>query len=250
MTTTLQNINFQLEPLKPLPVMVWIYGGGFQFGEASRDLYSPDYLLREDVLVISITYRVGPFGFLCLQDPAFDIPGNAGLKDQVMALHWVKQNCSRFGGDANNITLFGDSAGGASVHYMMLTEQTRGLFHKAICMSGTVLSPWAQTPQRNWPYRLAVAAGYTGEDNEKEVFEFLKNAKGSDIIKANEDLCTDEEKRERIGFSFGPVIEPYITEHCVVPTKPIEMMRNAWSNSIPMIIGGVSNEGLLLYAGK
>ncbi|XP_061395063.1 esterase B1 [Musca vetustissima] len=237
-----------LDPIKPMPVMVWIYGGGFQFGEASRDLYSPDYLLREDVVIISITYRVGPFGFLCMQDPDFDVPGNAGLKDQVMALRWVKANCLRFGGDPNNITLFGDSAGGASVHYMMLTEQTRGLFHKAICMSGTVLSPWAQTPQRNWPYRLAVAAGYTGENNEKDVFEFLKNAKGSDIVKANEDLCTDDEKRERIGFSFGPVVEPYITEHCVVPTKPIEMMRNAWSNNIPMIIGGVSNEGLLLYS--
>nr|XP_013117290.1 unnamed protein product [Stomoxys calcitrans] len=236
-----------LEPMRPLPVMVWIYGGGFQFGEASRDLYSPDYLLREDVVVISITYRVGPFGFLCMQDPAFDVPGNAGLKDQVMALRWIKENCLRFGGDPNNITLFGDSAGGASVHYMMLTEQTRGLFHRAICMSGTVLSPWAQTPQRNWPYRLAVTAGYTGEDNEKDVFEFLKNAKGSDIIKANEDLCTDDEKKERIGFSFGPVVEPYVTDHCVVPTKPIEMMRNAWSNNIPMIIGGVSNEGLLLY---
>ncbi|XP_065360661.1 esterase B1 [Calliphora vicina] len=236
-----------LDPIKPLPVMVWIYGGGFQFGEASRDLYSPDYLLREDVIVISITYRVGPFGFLCLQDSSFDVPGNAGLKDQVMALRWIKANCARFGGDPNNITLFGDSAGGASVHYMMLTEQCRDLFHKAICMSGCVLSPWAVTPQHNWPYRLAVAAGYTGDNNEKEIFEFLKSAKGSDIIKANEDLCTDAEKRERIGFSFGPVIEPYVTEHCVVPTKPIEMMRTAWSNNIPMIIGGVSNEGLLLY---
>ena len=184
-----------------------------------------------------------------MQDSSFDIPGNAGLKDQVMALRWVKANCERFGGNADNVTLFGDSAGGASVHYMMLTEQARGLFHKAISMSGSALSPWAVTPQRNWPYRLAVTAGYTGEDNENDVFEFLRNAKGSDIVRANEDLCTDAEKRERIGFSFGPVIEPYISTHCVIPTKPVEMMRNAWSKSIPWIIGGVSNEGLLLYTG-
>lgn len=130
----------------------------------------------------------------------------------------------------------------------MITEQTRGLFHKAICMSGNTLSPWAVTPQRNWPYRLAVQAGYTGENTERDVWEFLKNAKGSDIIKANGELCIDEEKKERIGFSFGPVIEPYVTSHCVVPTKPIIMMRTAWSNSIPLILGGVSNEGLLLYA--
>lgn len=253
-----------------MPVMVWIYGGGFQFGEASRECYSPDYLLREDVVVISINYRLGPLGrfrlaldnvqwkqryfssgfagFLCLEDPEFDVPGNAGLKDQVLALRWVKANCSRFGGDSNNITIFGDSAGSASVHYMMITEQTRGLFHKAICMSGNTLSPWAVTPQRNWPYRLAVQAGYTGENTERDVWEFLKNAKGSDIIKANGELCIDEEKKERIGFSFGPVIEPYVTSHCVVHTKPIIMMRTAWSNSIPLILGGVSNEGLLLYS--
>lgn len=237
-----------LTPNKPLPVMVWIYGGGFQFGEASRDLYSPDYLLREDVVVISITYRLGPFGFLCMEEPSFGIPGNAGLKDQVMALKWVKENCARFGGDSDNITLFGDSAGGASVHYMMLTDKTKGLFHKGICMSGNVLSPWAVTPQRNWPYRLAVEAGYMGENNDRDIYQFLMTAKGSDIVKANEDLCTDAEKKERIGFSFGPVIEPYVTDECIVPKKPIEMMRTAWSNNIPMIIGGVSNEGLLLYS--
>lgn len=237
-----------LYPTKPMPVMVWIYGGGFQFGEASRECYSPDYLLREDVVVISINYRLGPLGFLCIDDPEFDVPGNAGLKDQVLALRWVKANCSRFGGDSGNITIFGDSAGSASVHYMMITEQTRGLFHKAICMSGNTLSPWAVTPQRNWPYRLAVQAGYTGENNVRDVWEFLNNAKGSDIIKANGELCIDEEKKERIGFSFGPVIEPYVTSHCVVPKKPIEMMRTAWSNSIPLILGGVSNEGLLLYS--
>ncbi|XP_067614371.1 uncharacterized protein [Eurosta solidaginis] len=237
-----------LNPQKLVPVMVWIYGGGFQFGEASRALYSPDYLLREDVVVISINYRLGPFGFLCIQDPSFDVPGNAGLKDQVMALRWVKANCERFGGDSNNITIFGDSAGGASVHFMMITEQTRGLFHKAISMSGNALSPWAVTPQHNWPYRLAVAAGYTGEDNDEDVFAFLHTAKASDIVKANENLCSDAEKRERIGFSFGPVIEPYVTDHCVVPKRPVEMMRTAWSNQIPMIIGGVSNEGLLLYS--
>lgn len=166
-----------------------------------------------------------------------------------MALQWVKSNSYRFGGDCDNITLFGDSAGGASVHYMMITDQTKGLFHKAICMSGNSLSPWAVTPQFNWPYRLAVAIGYTGENNDYDIFQYLKTAKGSDIVKAS-DLCSDVEKRERIGFSFGPVIEPYITDHCVVPKKPIEMMRTAWSNSIPMVIGGVSNEGLLLYSGK
>lgn len=237
-----------LKPDKPLPVMVWIYGGGFQFGEASRDLYSPDYFMKEDVIMIAITYRLGPLGFLTFDDPDVNVPGNAGLKDQVLALRWVKSNCAAFGGDSNNITLFGESAGAASSHYMMITHQTTYLFHKAILMSGNALTPWAQTPQRSWAFKLAKVIGYEGENVDKDVYKFLMAAKGSDIIKYTEKLFVPIDKKERIGFAFGPTVEPYVTEDCVVPKNPVEMMRTAWSNDIPLIIGGTSAEGLLLYS--
>lgn len=175
------------------------------------------------------------------------MPGNAGLKDQVMALRWVKHNCQFFGGDPDNITVFGESAGAASTHYMMLTEQTRNLFHKCVLMSGTALAPWANIPQHNWAYRLAKATGYRGANVDRQVFEHLQHCKGSAMLKVCEDLLTTDERHQRMMFSFGPTIEPYDSKHCVIPRSPLEMMRSAWGNKIPMLIGGNSSEGLLIF---
>jgi len=218
-------------------------------GEASRDLYSPDYIMMEHVVLVVISYRLGALGFLSLADEELDVPGNAGLKDQVMALRWVKRNCQFFGGDPDNITVFGESAGGASTHYMMLTDQAKGLFHKTIIMSGSALAPWAQTPTHiNWPYRLAQATGYTGDANDRDIFAHLKKCKASSMLKVAEDIITMEERHQRLTmFSFGPTIEPYLTPHCVIPKSPLEMMRDCWGNSIPMVIGGNSFEGLLMF---
>lgn len=218
-------------------------------GEASRDLYSPDYIMMEHVVLVVISYRLGALGFLSLADEELDVPGNTGLKDQVMALRWVKRNCQFFGGDPDNITVFGESAGGASTHYMMLTDQAKGLFHKTIIMSGSALAPWAQTPTHiNWPYRLAQATGYTGDANDRDIFAHLKKCKASSMLKVAEDIITMEERHQRLTmFSFGPTIEPYLTPHCVIPKSPLEMMRDCWGNSIPMVIGGNSFEGLLMF---
>lgn len=107
-----------------LPVMVFIYGGGFRDGAASYNVYGPDFLLEQDVVMVSFNYRVGPFGFLATGDEV--VPGNAGLKDQVLALKWTKQNIELFGGDPSQITIFGQSAGGASVGYHILSKQSSG----------------------------------------------------------------------------------------------------------------------------
>ena len=93
-------------------------------------MYGPDYLLEKDVIVVSFNYRLGVFGFLSLEDESLNIPGNAGLRDQILALQWIKQNIKNFGGDPDNITLFGESAGAGAVHYLSLFEQTKGLFHR------------------------------------------------------------------------------------------------------------------------
>lgn len=89
-------------------MFVWIHGGGFIFGSGSTLLYGPDYLVEKDVVVVTFNYRLSIFGFLSLKDPKLGVPGNAGLKDQSMALNWVKQNISCFGGDPNNITIAGN----------------------------------------------------------------------------------------------------------------------------------------------
>jgi carboxylesterase type B len=104
--------------------MVFIYGGGFEAGFATYDLYGPDYLLEKDVVVATLNYRLGILGFLSTGDMV--VPGNNGLKDQVMALKWIKNNIENFGGDPNKITIFGQSAGSASVSYHMQSPQSKG----------------------------------------------------------------------------------------------------------------------------
>ncbi|XP_032579064.1 esterase B1 isoform X1 [Drosophila sechellia] len=236
-----------LQPDKLRPVMVWIYGGGYQVGEASRDMYSPDFFMSKDVVIVTVAYRLGALGFLSLDDPQLNVPGNAGLKDQIMALRWVQQNIEAFGGDSNNITLFGESAGGASTHFLALSPQTEGLIHKAIVMSGSVLCPWTQPPRNNWAYRLAQKLGYTGDNKDKAIFEFLRSISGGEIVKASATVLSNDEKHHRILFAFGPVVEPYATEHTVVAKNPHELMQNSWSHRIPMMFGGTSFEGLLFY---
>jgi carboxylesterase type B len=81
-------------------------------------------------------------GFLRLEDPSLGVPGNAGMKDMVMALKWVQKNIDKFGGDPNNVTIFGESAGGASIHLLLLSPMSKGLFHKAIAQSGCAVNPW------------------------------------------------------------------------------------------------------------
>lgn len=126
-----------------LPVLFWIHGGGFQFGNGNAFLYGPDYLIPENIILVTINYRLGALGFL--NAGTAEAPGNAGLKDQVLALKWVRDNIESFGGNPNEVTIGGQSAGSASVHYLLLSPLTKGLFKRAIAQSGVVLNPWAIT---------------------------------------------------------------------------------------------------------
>jgi para-nitrobenzyl esterase len=126
---------------KKRPVLVWIHGGGFVEGSARNTWYDGATLAgRGDVVVVSLQYRLGAWGFLELADfggPGYAESGNLGLLDQVAALKWVQQNIAAFGGDPNNVTLFGQSAGSASAGMLMVIPAARGLFHRAIMESGT-----------------------------------------------------------------------------------------------------------------
>lgn len=98
-----------IEPKELMPTLFWIHGGGWNSGSGQTDLFGPDYLLQKDVVLVTINYRLGPVGFLSLDDPELEIPGNAGLKDQTFGLKWVKKNIASFGGDPNNVTIMGES---------------------------------------------------------------------------------------------------------------------------------------------
>ncbi|XP_011496587.1 PREDICTED: acetylcholinesterase-like [Ceratosolen solmsi marchali] len=131
---------------KPRPtnaaVMVWIFGGGFYSGTATLDVYDHRTLVSEEnIILVSMQYRVASLGFLYFGTS--DVPGNAGLFDQMMALQWVRDNIAAFGGNPDNVTLFGESAGAVSVSLLLLSPLSRHLFNQAIMQSGSATAPWA-----------------------------------------------------------------------------------------------------------
>ncbi|XP_074000286.1 carboxylic ester hydrolase-like [Rhodnius prolixus] len=126
-----------------LPVVVYIHGGDLFSGSGEINK-SPEFVLNNDIVLVMPNYRLGVLGFLTLEDDI--MPGNMALKDQVMALVWIQNNIANFGGDPNQVTLFGYNAGAVFVHYHMYSPMSRGLFHRAISQSGAALVPWANTP--------------------------------------------------------------------------------------------------------
>ncbi|XP_070500358.1 esterase B1-like [Chironomus tepperi] len=244
-----------LKPEKPTPVMVWIHGGGFFVGSSKTDTYGPDYFMQEDIIFVSFNYRLGVLGFLSLEDESLGVPGNNGLKDQIFALKWIKRNIANFGGDPNNITIFGESAGGASVHMLSISEQSKGLYQRAIAMSGTSLcQTWGLIPQstcRKHAERLAEKLGWTGQSgDQKSLLDFLEKPSADEIVKVTNDLLTPEEKLKYGFYSpFTPVVEPYITENCLIPEDPIKMMETCWTNDIDILFTGNSLEGVLRNEG-
>ena len=233
-----------------------IHGGGFFAGSSSTDMYGPDNFMQEDIVFVSINYRLGVLGFLSLEDESLGIPGNNGLKDQIFALKWIKRNIANFGGDPNNITIFGESAGGASVHFLCISEQSKGLFQRAIAMSGTSLChTWGMIPQpkcREHAEILAEKLGWTGQKgDQKSLLEFLEKASAGDLVKVTNDILPAEEKLKFGLYSpFVPVVEPYISKNCLIAEDPIKMMETCWTNDIDIVFTGNSLEGILRNEGK
>lgn len=120
-----------------------------------------------------------------MDDPSLEVTGNAGLKDLILALRWVKSNIHNFHGDPDNITVFGESAGSAAIHYLLLSPLSKGLFHKAIMQSGTALNSWARGYQRNEQY--AQLLGLKTVD-EKEILESLQELSSQELLEFQDKL--------------------------------------------------------------
>lgn len=162
-----------------LPVMVYIHGGGFVSGRKATTDLSPKFLIRHDVIVVTINYRLGTYGFLCVSEPGFS---NQGLKDQVLALKWVKDNIKAFGGDNKKITAFGQSAGATTLDIQLLTN--KGLVQRAILQSGSALTTWVISTQNDSiPISIADNLGYTGHDV-KEALEYLSKKDPLEVMQA------------------------------------------------------------------
>ncbi|XP_044018145.1 venom carboxylesterase-6-like [Aphidius gifuensis] len=224
---------------KKYPVMIWIHGGGWLEGSGHSDCHSPIYFLDHDIVLVTINYRLGPLGFLSTQDIVS--PGNYGMKDQVQSIRWVKENIDAFGGDPNSVTLFGESAGGASIHYHMMSPLAKDLFHRGISQSGTALSSWAFNNEKTAIENANKLGKYLNcpISNSENLIACLKNKNASDIM--------DTDSIFKI-FSIDPimpfrvVIEPkhpgaFLTE------DPVELIKNGQVRDTPWMTGITSHEG-------
>ncbi|EDW53214.1 venom carboxylesterase-6 [Drosophila sechellia] len=228
-----------------LPVMVWFHGGGWQCGSGISSFYGPDFLLDHDIVLVSANFRLGPLGFLSTE--TVDCPGNNGLKDQLEVLRWVRANIASFGGDPNSVTVFGESAGGASVTYHMLSEKSRGLLHRGIAQSGTYFNPWAQPAHKGVAAGRAtklaqiVGCGNAGEWPEK--LECLRKKPAEDIVASLYDMFVWDFDPM---IPFPPVIEP---EHdgAFLTVAPRQAAK-PHGLQLPLMVGATAEEGLLKTA--
>ncbi|XP_046675899.1 juvenile hormone esterase-like [Homalodisca vitripennis] len=226
------------------PVVVVFNQGAFLMGSGNSKIKGPDYFLESDIVVVTFNFRLGALGFLSLENE--EVPGNAGLKDQTLALKWVHDNIDSFGGDPNNVTIFGISAGGTSVHFHLLSPTSRGLFHKAVTRSGTALNPWSiqENPQAN-AIKLAKTLGCTSEDP-GEVLRFLQAVTANDIVNATNKMSTDKEvTAKKATLIFLPCVEVSSKEPFLEET-PESLMESGQFAQVPIIIGGCVQEGVVL----
>lgn len=226
--------------------MVFIHGGGFRDGSGSPVLYGPNYLVKKGVILVTFNYRVEILGFLCLGIK--EAPGNAGLRDQLEALKWIKKNIKAFGGDPDNITVFGESAGSASVMYHLLSPLSKGLFNRAIMQSGSATAPWAfQFEPVKTASLLARELGYITE-NPKELYNLFINTNvrklmATRVPRKQGDIVLSEN-------IFVPCLEkelPGIKRF--IDDTPYNLLSRGEYTKVPVIIGFNNNEGLL-FIGK
>lgn len=165
-----------------IPVLFAIHGGAFQYGSAPTDVR---FLMDRNIVIVTINYRLGPFGFLSTEDEV--IPGNMGLKDQSLALRWVSDNIIYFGGNPDKVTLIGISTGGASVHYHYLTPMSRGLFQNGISFSGTAFGPGKHAENmREKTFKLANILGCPSTNDVQNIVECLRQKPARLIVEALE----------------------------------------------------------------
>ncbi|KAG4072989.1 hypothetical protein HA402_009408 [Bradysia odoriphaga] len=199
---TLNVFTPNLTPDEKLPVIFYIHGGSYSM-DGARD-QGPAILLDEDVILVTINYRLDVFGFLSLRTAEY--PGNMGLKDQLLALKWVNENIHHFGGDRNRITLFGHSAGGSSVNQHILSPASRGLFQRAVSVSGSVLNEWSYNDRNNHTDVVAKVTNQKENASFADVVEYLKNVDAKELLIKLKPV--ERPPRERGGELFWvPVIE-------------------------------------------
>lgn len=225
------NLNvFAPKGAKNLPVMVWIHGGGLLTGSASEPYYEPVGLIAEGVVVVSFDYRLGRLGFFAPAELVEEARkngepfGNYGIMDQIQALKWVRDNIATFGGDPGNVTIFGQSAGGRSVTWLMTSPAAAGLFHKAI----------AQSPQQ-LPMRLLTQERFGKLGVEANDQKFIQS-KGSKTLQELRTLPAEEVILTAADFITGG-FDSAMIDGQIILDDAIPLFAQGKQHKVPYMIG-------------
>lgn len=216
-----------------LPVMVWFHGGAHTSGQGHAKIFDGTTLATQGVVVVTINYRLGPFGFLAhpwlAEESRFDSAGNYGLLDKIASLGWVQQNIKAFGGNPDNVTVFGQSAGSQSVCSLMTSPLSAGLFHKAIGQSAACVGP-APTQDANGQQRGQALVEALGTHS----LEALRGVDAANVLAAAE--STHWSRASRI-----------VIDGWVLPDAQVESFRNGTTSNVPLMVGSLSDEGNQLF---
>uniref|UniRef100_A0A6P7G164 Carboxylic ester hydrolase n=1 Tax=Diabrotica virgifera virgifera TaxID=50390 RepID=A0A6P7G164_DIAVI len=235
-------------PVKPnsdvlLPVFFFIPGGAFVTFSAQISNLDPKYLVDYDIVIVTINYRLGSFGFLTTLDET--IPGNLGLKDQLLALKWTHEHIHKFGGDANKLTLGGQSAGGMSTGFHLLSRASKGLFRSVIQQSGSSISSvFYPINDRKLAFEFgkALNSSFTSTHS-RDLLELLQQASFSDLLALNTKFTSGVTTGFMDGLTFRPVIED--DHEDAIVTEPMQAaLSNGRFNRVPVLIGFNSEESL------
>ena len=219
-----------------LATMLWVYGGSLTSGTSTLALYDGSWLAAsENIIVASLNYRLGPFGFLYLDDKL--APGNMGLLDQNMALKWLNKNIKVFGGDPSKITLFGESAGSVSVSYHVISPLSQKLFRNAIMMSGSLIAGWTMLPKKENIRRAKLMCSVLKcpTNSNREMLNCLLKANATDITNAQWNVLL-----RYFDLSFSPVIDGYFLPDDNQKKKK-DYINNGTKKDV--LLGFVKNEG-------
>ena len=230
---------------KKKPVMFWIHGGAGRWGSGHEGNYTSSYLPNQgDVIVVTIQYRLGIFGWLAhpeLSEESINgVSGNYGTLDQILALEWVQNNISNFGGDPNNVTIFGESAGGQAVSSLLMSPLSKGLFHKAISQSGSAI------PNISIPMKIS-GAGVSAENFGTNAVNFFLGDNGSieDFRKLPASEIV-EIKDPMLDNAIMANISGQIVDGYVYPTNSLQSFKTGKNHKVPYLIGFNANEGTSL----
>ncbi|KAL1398237.1 hypothetical protein pipiens_009125 [Culex pipiens pipiens] len=206
------------------PVVVMLPSGGFRACTNSAFSFNPVRIVQQGVVVVTVGYRVGPLGFLCLPDVG--ISGNAGLKDQRLALKWVHENIGQFGGDEKNVTLMGLSAGAWSAYLHYLAPNSRKYFHRVILKSGDACTESVfQLDPEEKARKLAKLLGCQGS-TDREVLETLMKAPARLLTKLQMKICSPGETSCPMRYTFRPVIEREPTADSIICQPPEQILKS------------------------